>query len=102
MLRELTGMSRADAEKAVNEVMGDEVPVAVGSASARVLSALDKGRTLDAIRLLREDSGMGLREAKRHVDAIMEQRGILRPKPDLGLIAVLVIIIALVSYLLIY
>ncbi len=82
LLRERTGFglrlceaktsSLAEAKAAVESGMvpspvGDEVPV--NSLPAEVTAALASGRTIEAIRLLRQARGIGLKEAKAIVDA---------------------------------
>ena len=39
-----------------------------------VLSAVDSGRTIDAIKRLREETGLGLKEAKDEIDALARER----------------------------
>ena len=47
--------------------------------SSAVLQAVDAGRKIDAIKLLREETGLGLKEAKQEID----QLGIIRrPRSD--------------------
>ena len=53
--------------------------------SSAVLQAVDAGRKIDAIKLLREETGLGLKEAKHEID----QLAILRrpqsaPMPEQG------------------
>lgn len=45
--------------------------------SSAVLQAVDAGRKIDAIKLLREQTGLGLKEAKQEID----QLSIIR-RPD--------------------
>ena len=42
--------------------------------SDRVLEAVDAGRKVEAIKLLREETGMGLREARDVVDSLDNKR----------------------------
>lgn len=44
-----------------------------------VLIAIAEGRKIEAIRLLRERTGLGLREARRLVDALERARGAPSP-----------------------
>ena len=48
--------------------------------SAEVISALHRGNKIEAIKLLREEQGIGLKEAKDAVDAYV------RTQPDLAAI----------------
>jgi len=45
-----------------------------GSLPPSVLDALRRGETIEAIRLLREATGLGLKEAKDRVDAYQRER----------------------------
>lgn len=48
-----------------------------------VVSAIHAGRKIDAIKLLRESSGLGLKEAKDEVDAYLRKHpSIQPPKPN--------------------
>ncbi len=47
--------------------------------SAAVISAIQSGRKIEAIKILREESGMGLKEAKDAVEAYQ------RRHPEFGL-----------------
>ena len=38
--------------------------------SSAVLQAVDAGRKIDAIKLLREETGLGLKEAKHEIDQL--------------------------------
>ena len=74
MLRELTGMSLLDAKMAVDSVTEENrtmpfhaVPRHVELSSA-VLHQLTNGKKIDAIRVLREETGMGLKDAKDAVE----------------------------------
>jgi len=42
--------------------------------SDAVLQAVDAGRKIEAIKLLREETGLGLKEAKDEVDRLVQQR----------------------------
>jgi ribosomal protein L7/L12 len=72
LLREQTGLSLVEAKQAVERHGGPSPhPLAVGSTglteSAR--SALARGNKIEAIKVLREETGLGLKEAKDAVDA---------------------------------
>jgi len=65
----------------LSRMNGDEtvtMPSTVGSAgeAASVESLVLAGRKIEAIKQLREEKGLGLREAKEEVDAMMRR---LRP-----------------------
>lgn len=42
--------------------------------SDAVIDAVDRGRTVEAIRLLRAETGLGLREAKAEIDRLRRER----------------------------
>lgn len=42
--------------------------------SDAVLQAVDAGRKIEAIKLLREETGVGLKDAKQEVDRLAQQR----------------------------
>jgi ribosomal protein L7/L12 len=44
------------------------------SVSEEVLAAVDAGRKIEAIKILREETGLGLKEAKQVVDALTRER----------------------------
>ncbi len=44
------------------------------SHSAGVLAAVDGGRKIEAIKRLREETGLGLKEAKHAIDALARER----------------------------
>ena len=45
-----------------------------GRYSDAVLQAVDAGRKIEAIKLLREETGLGLKEAKDEVDRLAQER----------------------------
>ena len=49
----------------------DEQPLSV---SDEVLAAVDAGRKIQAIKILREESGLGLADAKHVVDSLVRER----------------------------
>lgn len=87
-LREVTGMGLAEA-KALLE--SDRSPQAVPGGMrgqelpAEVRAALDGGHKIEAIRLLRAATGIGLKEAKDRVDAAGAEAGAVPPSFDPGL-----------------
>lgn len=42
--------------------------------SDEVLAAVDSGRKIEAIKRLREEAGLGLKEAKHEIDALARER----------------------------
>ena len=44
------------------------------SYSDEVLAAVDSGRKIEAIKRLREEAGLGLKEAKHEIDALARER----------------------------
>ena len=78
---------------------------------ADVIGALRRGEKLDAIKLLREATGLGLKEAKDIVEATLERQAapqktqlasgaVPRSKPITWLVAGLVIAVLLLGYFL--
>lgn len=43
--------------------------------SDEIIAAVDAGRKIEAIRILREESGLGLKESKEIVDRLARERG---------------------------
>ena len=85
LLRERTGCGLSEAKEAVEAIErggGAEVPLPSMSAPAGVEPALASsvldlaraGKTIEAIKLLREGTGLGLADAKAWVDARAEAR----------------------------
>ena len=119
LLRERTGLGLTEAKAAVESGLvpspvGDEVPVA--SLPADVRAALASGRMIEAIRLLREARGLGLKDAKTIVDAV--RHGPAREGPrrvsglapgevprsglNIGLLVVVLLVAAAVAWLLLH
>ena len=77
LLREATGMDLksardlidAHARGAAASVSYTQSPGGAKAAPASVVEALKQGRTVDAIKLLREHDGLGLKEAKAWIAA---------------------------------
>ncbi len=74
-LREATGLVLAEAKAVVEQHprMGTTAGVAADEVLQQVVAALQAGRLLEAIKLLRAHSGLGLKEAKNRVDALRRQ-----------------------------
>lgn len=83
--RELTGVGLKDAKDAVEAMeRGDAVPVTTAPApvsAANVQALLREGKKLEAIKLYREQSGLGLKEAKDAVEAMELGGQALAPPP---------------------
>lgn len=68
----------------------------------QVVSAIQAGRKIDAIKLLRETQGIGLKEAKHAVDAyLLEHPSLQQAQPNSnGLVfIVLILVIGYLGYL---
>ncbi len=70
--------------------------------SDRVLDAIDQGRKVEAIKILREETGLGLKEAKEIVDSIDNKRHPERASLPVeggagGMIKLIVTIIVLIA-----
>lgn len=112
LLREATGLGLREAKEAVEAgAMASASPAAIDSAAslpAPVVAALHRKRDIEAIRLLREHRGIGLKEAKDVIDAYRREQH--RQHPQLasvdpstwrnaaGLLALL-LFAALIAYL---
>jgi ribosomal protein L7/L12 len=102
--REATGLGLRDAKDAVEAIAAGRAPsplaaapVAAVGGNATVLTLLAAGRKIEAIKVYREATGVGLKDAKDAVEAL-EQRaaatGALRPiveRPRRGGAALLVV-----------
>jgi len=78
LLRERMGIGLAEAKAAVDagEVASPQhAAPSTDQLPREVMEALDAGRKIEAIKLLREATGLGLKEAKLRVDAATTQRG---------------------------
>ena len=72
LLREATGLSLASAKEAVEHAGLPSLQRSAGGTHAlppQVLAELARGNKIEAIKLLREATGVGLKEAKDTVDA---------------------------------
>jgi ribosomal protein L7/L12 len=112
-LRAATGLGLKEAKEVVEaHLQGrppSSLPPSPGSASfssvpPAVLAALHQGQKIEAIRLLREHSGLGLKEAKDVVDALPQtagqpaQAGDLAPgevRRSTGLLRIVVVLVLL-------
>ena len=84
LLRAATGLGLKEA-KEVLDAHAAGAPVSLPSAPGansippQVLAALERGNKIEAIRLLREASGLGLKDAKDAVEAV-QRHGVHAPK----------------------
>jgi len=74
LLRESTGLGLKEAKDRIDEhLSGRTTPSATiispGSLPSAVLAALHQGNKIEAIRLLRQATGLGLKEAKDAIDS---------------------------------
>ena len=84
LLRERTGLGLKEAKEVIDQhLSGNPVALAAGARvgmgevplPATVVAALQGGNKIEAIRLLREATGLGLKEAKDVIDASSNSRG---------------------------
>jgi ribosomal protein L7/L12 len=75
--------------------------------SARAIDALKQGSKIEAIKIVREETGMGLKEAKetveRHLDGDPELKTQMREKnaralPSLSTLTIVICILVIVYY----
>ncbi len=83
LYRERTGAGLAEAKEAVEAFeQGQSLPKTEASSSdldQEVVSLLEQGKKIQAVKLYRERTGVGLKEAKDAVDAVAAERHILTP-----------------------
>jgi ribosomal protein L7/L12 len=86
MVREMTGLGLAEAKNYVEAlpnappmmtvarqmVMASSGVAGVASVRAEAIAMVNRGQTIEAIKLVRERTGMGLKEAKDYVDSLAE------------------------------
>lgn len=98
--REATGAGLAEAKQAVEaRERGQSLPTkeaaaAASSLESEIVPLLQGGNKIEAIKLYRERTGMGLKEAKDAVEAIAADRGIVAPSGSgcLGVVLLLMVI----------
>lgn len=112
LLRTFTGLGLKEAKDAIDDYL-DGKPVSIhpetpaSPLSSSVGDALQRGNKIEAIRLLREQTGLGLKEAKEAVEAMPHQPPKNSPsykvadRPGKGLVFALVIL-GLIGYFLFY
>jgi ribosomal protein L7/L12 len=75
-----TGLGLAEAKAAVEAIQAGASPPPLseigGDLEAELLRLLGKGEKIPAIKLCREQTGMGLAEAKRAVEAMAARHGL--------------------------
>ena len=97
--REQTGAGLAEAKQAVEALEQGEPPPAGepadSSLEAEVLALLEQGRKIQAIKLYRERTGAGLKEAKDAVEALGEDGRIVTPSGSgcLGVVLLLTLVL---------
>lgn len=102
LYRERTGAGLAEAKEAVEAFeQGQSLPKteAPGSDVDReIVSLLEQGKKIQAVKLYRERTGVGLKEAKDAVDAIAAERHILAPAGSGCLGIVLLFLMVILSF----
>lgn len=97
LYRERTGAGLAEAKEAVEALgRGDALPQTQTPASdveSEVLPLLEGGKKIQAIKLYRERTGVGLKEAKDAVEAIARERQIAAPSGS-GCLGVVLVVAA--------
>ena len=81
LYREHTGAGLAEAKNAVESLeRGESLPQRPPSADSSlewdVVSLLEQGRKIDAVKVYRERTGVGLKQAKDAVETIASERGL--------------------------
>lgn len=103
LYREQTGVGLAEAKIAVESIeRGDGVPdrkVAAADPEQQILQLLAAGKKIEAIKLYREQMGVGLKDAKDAVEALAAQHGIVPPRS--GCFTVLALLLSGVSLVLV-
>lgn len=115
LLRDATGLGLKEAKEAVEHMMeaGGPMPVvqqpAIGTdAGDEIAAALAQGHTLEAIRLYRQRTGVGLKQAKDAIEALQAGRPAVAPglspgevgrSGGLGWVALAIAVAAIAAYL---
>lgn len=99
--REATGASLAEAKDAVEAMNAGPglPPTAMPDHEQEILELLHQGKKIAAIKLHRERTGKGLKEAKDAVEALATRHGIAKGGGCVGVIAIVLMIGALVAVL---
>jgi ribosomal protein L7/L12 len=112
LLRESSGLGLKEAKDAIDHHLRGNprtahAPAKVATLPAVVADAMRKGNKVEAIRLLRESTGLGLKEAKSAVEEFSEQSALLPqerapgevPKSRIGpWVVAVVALVALLAY----
>jgi arabinogalactan endo-1,4-beta-galactosidase/ribosomal protein L7/L12 len=99
--RELTGVGLKEAKDTVEALMrGASLPTreqdSVGF-EANIISLLEQGKKIAAIKLYRERTGVGLKEAKDFIEALAADRRIAAPSRS-GCLGVVLVVVLFVVY----
>jgi ribosomal protein L7/L12 len=77
LLRESTGLGLKEAKDVIDEHLRGKPSMAPAASAGRIPSsvaeALQRGNKIEAIRLMREHTGLGLKEAKDAVDRLQQE-----------------------------
>src|SRR3989442_1151660 len=76
---------------------GADLPELGGDLEAQVLSLLSQGQKIGAVKLYREGTGVGLKEAKEAVEDLAARRGIVPPGGS-GCLGVILIVAAVLGF----
>jgi large subunit ribosomal protein L7/L12 len=97
LYRDRTGASLKVAKDAVEALERGEAlrigPRPLGNVEEEIVSLVEQGRKIEAIKLYRERFGAGLKEAKEAVEALARERGIPLKSGCLGMILLLFLIL---------
>lgn len=97
--RERTGVGLAEAKQFVETFERGETspaePPAESDLQQEIVSLLERGRKIEAIKLHRERMGTGLKEAKDAVEAIAAERHIIAPSGS-GCLGVMLVILTVI------
>jgi ribosomal protein L7/L12 len=100
--REQTHVGLAEAKAAVEAIEAGQGRTASAAPSEEaLLSLLRAGRKIDAIRVYRQQSGAGLKDAKDHIEDLARRHGIRTPTASCGTaaLAILAMITLIVLWL---
>ncbi len=95
LYREETGVGLAEAKNAVEQIeRGESLPdnEAAPDLEKQILELLAAGKKIEAIKLYREQTNVGLKDSKDAVEALAVQHGII-PPPGSGCLSVLVLLL---------
>ncbi len=96
--REVTGAGLAAAKETVEALeRGEPLPTREpvdSTMEAEIISLLEGGKKIEAIKVYRERTGVGLKEAKDAVEAVAAQRGIIAPSGS-GCLGVVLLLMAI-------